>query len=48
MRNQALDFSIGLQTIINPQWLKMFNHDEIQLIISGKIGFKVDNLFAHC
>ena len=41
-------FLAGLQEIIQLDWLKMFNQDELQILISGSKGFDVNDIKNHC
>ena len=40
-------FLAGLQEIIQLDWLKMFNQDELQILISGSKRFDVNDLKNH-
>eukprot|EP01017_Pseudomicrothorax_dubius_P010668 TRINITY_DN1383_c0_g1_i1.p1 TRINITY_DN1383_c0_g1~~TRINITY_DN1383_c0_g1_i1.p1 ORF type:complete len:337 (-),score=58.44 TRINITY_DN1383_c0_g1_i1:126-1136(-) len=44
IEEQSQAFLRGLTALINPHWLEMFNHEELQLLISGpKGGFDVND-----
>ncbi|KAA8913783.1 hypothetical protein FN846DRAFT_806559 [Sphaerosporella brunnea] len=39
---QTAAFLRGLTTIINPNWLKMFNQSELQTLVGGDVGNPID------
>ena len=47
-QTQVKAFLAGFQEIILLDWLKMFNQDELQILISGSKGFDVNDLKNNC
>lgn len=47
-QNLVKSFLVGFESLIQVKWLKMFNQDELQKVISGSRGFNVADLRAHC
>lgn len=37
IHNQCVEFRAGLSNVINLDWLRMFDHDELQVLISGAL-----------
>jgi len=46
---QSQAFLSGLKSTIDPYWIKLFNHEELQIVISGirKKGFSVQDMKAN-
>ena len=47
IKKQSAAFAQGLQSVINPSWLRMFAAEEIRLLISGSQTINLDDLRAH-